>query len=152
MKAGFILSIGTKVETYEKTTGMSSYVWSSDNNEFTFEYKGGLSYGFHGALGINYMFSKRIGAFAELAGYFQNWAPKKCAMTTFSVDGVDQLSTLPVNEKEIDYVKNYSTTYNNSVPQDTSQPSIGQKFYMPFSSIGFSIGLHILLNKKTEDK
>ncbi len=142
MKVGLIVGLGTKViQNDSYTTPMGSFVYDD-----TWEYKGGISFGFHGALGVNYMITNTIGVFAELAGNYQNWAPKKSELTKFNSNGVDMLSTLTTISKEQEYVSSYSYSSNN-IP-DPSQPQKSAKFYMPFSSVGFNIGLHIILDKK----
>ena len=140
MKVGLIIGVGVKVIQDD------NYTFGGFTNSITtWEYKSGISYGFHGALGINYMFTDRIGAFAELAGYYQNWAPKKAEMTQCISNGVDILPTINTYSKEREYVSSYST--NNP---DYTQPQKLAKFYYPFSSIGFNIELHIMLGKKKE--
>jgi hypothetical protein len=147
LKAGAIISLGAKVIQYDKIT-YSSVPNKNSYSETTAEYKGGIGSGFHCALGINYSFTDKIAAFLDLAGYFQHWYPKKRIVTSYSFNGVDEFSTLTTRDKETEYVKDF--TYSNNY--DPNQPFKQPKFYFPFSSIGFNIGLHITLGNKKEEK
>ena len=101
--------------------------------------------GFHGAVGISFRFTDRIGVFAEFVANYQNYAPKKAVLKKDIANGVDQLPALPTSGKEIEYYTSYTSP---SGPIDTSKPQEQPKFYIPFSSVGFNIGLHIFLDKK----
>jgi hypothetical protein len=101
---------------------------------------GGVSWGFHGALGINYLFNKNLGAFAELSGNYQNWTPGKAIVTSSTYNGKDNLSALSASQKEVDYMPSYSV--NNSALPTANSPTQASQICLPFSSFGFTIGLH----------
>ena len=145
VKAGLVIGMGNKLIDDVNLTGTG--VPPNSTSESIQEFKGGISIGFHGAAGINFMFTDRIGIFAEASGICQNWAPKKSTLTKSTSNGVDQLPTMTTYQKETDYVNSYTTTSGNV---DESQPQKSNKFYLPFSSIGFNIGLHISFGKKAE--
>lgn len=73
---------------------------------------------------------------------------KKGTLTKSTVDDVDQMPMLDKIDKEIEFADSYS--YSTSTPADVNQPDKSTKFYLPFSSIGINIGLHISLGGKTE--
>ncbi len=145
VKAGLVVGMGGKIiedNIHTSTMNNINYV-----TEEAYEFKGGISFGFNGVLGINYMFTNKIGVFAEASGICQNWAPKKSIMTKNINNGVDDLAQTTTYDKETDFVNSYS--YSAGAP-DTSQPTKSLKYYFPFSSIGINIGLHISFGKKEE--
>ena len=90
----------------------------------------------------------KIGIFAEVAGNYQNFSVKKGSMTKYTIDGVDQMSSLDKIDKEVEFVDSY--TYDSSATPNVNQPDQSTKFFMPFSSIGVNLGLHISFGGKTE--
>lgn len=73
---------------------------------------------------------------------------KKGSMTKYTVNGVNQIGTLDIYDKEIEFVESY--TENSTGPPNQNQANKTTKFFLPFSSIGINLGLHISLGKKTE--
>jgi hypothetical protein len=143
MKTGLIVGIGTKLtNTY---TSESSDPSGSHSSEEIWDYTGGIALGFHGALGINYMISDKLGIFAEVAGNYQTWSPKKGTMTKSVYDGQDQMPYLDTRDKELEFVDSY--TQDSSVPPDVNRPDKSTKFYLPFSSFGINVGLHLSFPK-----
>ncbi len=146
MKAGLIIGVDAKMfeETHMENTSLTSTTISDEN----WKYSGGVSWGFHGGIGLNYKASDKIGIFAEIAANYQNWAMKKGTMTKNTVDGVDQLPMLDTYDKEIEFVDSYS--YDTSAAPNTNQPDKSTKFLLPFSSIGLNIGINISFGDKSE--
>jgi outer membrane protein W len=142
MKVGLIIGMAGKV-TEEYMRDNTNPVGKRTVEESTTEYSGGLSLGFHGGLGITYMFSDKLGIFGELAGNYQNWAPGKSVITKATQDGVDVLSAMDTRDKETEYLDSY-TTDNNATVNDNA-PSKSTPIFMPFSSIGINIGVHFTL-------
>jgi hypothetical protein len=140
MKCGMIIGVGGKVteETIYEASGASNA-----RSERLWEYSGGLSLGFHGALGVTYMISDKMGIFAETAANLQSWAMKKGQMTKYDLDGKDQLPQIDGSEKEIEFVDSY--TIDSSALPDVNSPSKELRQYLPFSSIGINIGIHFTL-------
>jgi|SRR6185312_882371 len=104
-----------------------------------YTYSGNVIIGFDGSLGAMYMLSDKIGIFAEITGDFEDWAPNEQLITTYTVNGADRLSSLTTSQKQTNYVSSYTTNNNNSSP---GSPTQAAKIYLPFSSIGFSVGVH----------
>ncbi len=146
MKAGLIMGVGGRV--YDDTHTESTSSGTSTVTDESWEYYGGMSLGFHGAIGVNFMVNDKIGIFGEVAGNYQNFAMKKGSMTKYTVDGVDQMASMDTYDKEIEFVDSY--TYNSSSPPNVNQPDQSTKFFMPFSSIGVNLGLHISFGGKAE--
>jgi hypothetical protein len=102
-------------------------------------YSGNLIIGFHGAVGVLYNISDKIGVFGEVTGNFENWGPSEQLVTTYTVNGADKLNGLTTSEKQINYVNSYTSSATNTSPGSPTQSS---RMYLPFSSWGFNIGVH----------
>ena len=153
IKAGLIIGVLPAIiedHDYTISSGPGPPSFSSHNQE-TRKYTGGTSFGFHGAAGIDIALDDRVALFAELAGYFQSYSPKKSKLTAYYTPGQSGLGGMSIAEIETDYYSTY-TPPNPAVPQDFSKPSKGLKFYTPFSSIGFNIGVHFSIVKKAKEK
>ena len=66
LKAGFIIGLGTKIIEEDNSTQTVSQV--TYTTEKTKEYTGGICYGFHGAIGINFMVDDMTSLFIFLQG------------------------------------------------------------------------------------
>lgn len=119
------------------TTSSSGSVTNVSDEIYT--YSGGMIIGFHGAAGIVYMLSDKIGIFGEVFGNIQNWAPGQRLITTDTYNGADVLNNLTTNEKQTNYESSYTYSTNASTP---GSPAQSPKIYLPFSSWGINIGVH----------
>ena len=104
---------------------------------------GGTSIGFSAGVGAKYKLNERIGVFGEFSLVSQAWAPKKAVFTKSIVNGVDELPSLTISQKEVEYVDPYVQGISNP-----NEPSKSLKTYMPFSSIGINVGLQIAIGKQ----
>ncbi len=144
-KFGFVIGLGCKL--IDESIQYSYPAWSSMvRTEETSEFSGGLSFGFRGNLGIDLSVSDNLAVFGDVNFISQAWAPKKNVTTKYVVNGQDKLSTLPVSSTETEFVDSYNTNAN----YDPNQPAQSLKIYLPFSSWGFSVGIHYTFGKKTE--
>ena len=103
---------------------------------------GGTSIGFSAGVGVKYKLNERIGVFGEFSLVSQAWAPKKAVFTKSIINGVDELPSLTISQKEVEYVDPYVQGISNP-----NEPSKSLKTYMPFSSIGINVGLQIAIGK-----
>lgn len=126
---------GSTVTTDILGTTTTSYT----SDEIT-TYSGGMIIGFHGAIGVIYAVSDKIGIFGELNGNFQNWAPSQGLITTATVNGADVLSSMTTNEKQTNYESSYTVTSTSNSPGNAREASI---MYLPFSSWGLTVGIHM---------
>ena len=137
MRIGMIVGIAGKLtDEYNYTNTTPG---STSSGQVITEYTGGISLGFHGGLGINYALSDKLSLFGELAGNYQNWAPKKSEITTYTQDGADQLPSMTTYQKETEFLDSFTTTSNS--PSNNGVPDQQTKFYLPFSSFGINIGI-----------
>ncbi len=117
---------------------------SDDVNILT--YNGGISFGFHGAVGVNYLLTEKLGIFAELAGNYQDFSPDKGVLTTSTTNGSDNLPKMTVNETQTTYSSTFTSTSGG--PATPGTPYGAPSFHIPFSSYGFTIGVHFTLGGK----
>lgn len=141
---GFPSATNETVGTNTSTTTFGGTLLSSSTNtsDEIVTYSGSMIIGFHGAIGAMYSLTDKIGIFGEVSGNFQTWAPSESQITTYTVNGVDQLSGLTTSQKQTNYESNYTTNSASSTP---GSPAEAPKMYLPFSTWGITIGLHISL-------
>jgi hypothetical protein len=111
----------------------------TNTSDIIYTYSGNVIIGFDGSLGAMYMLSDKIGVFAEITGDFEDWAPNEQLITTDTFNGADRLGGLTTSQKQTNYESSYTTSNTNSAP---GSPTQAAKIYLPFSSIGFSVGVH----------
>lgn len=134
MRIGMVVGVAGKITENDTWTDTGC---NCGNSETTWEYTGGVSFGATSAFGGNYTINEKISLFGELNFIAQSWAPEKGLMTKSMFNGADELPNKTTNQKEIDFVKSYTTTS----PTNTSAPTTQMKNYSSFSSIGINIGL-----------
>lgn len=147
IRMGVVIGFGGKI-IINKT---EEYLSPVSRTESTWQYSGGISFGFTSALGINYHFKEKIALFGELSFIGQTWAPTKGIMKKYTVDGVDQLSSLTVSQKEINLVNSYSES--SLTPANSSEATNQLKQFSPFSSAGLNVGIQFFFgNNKSAEK
>jgi hypothetical protein len=108
-------------------------------------FKGGISFGFFGSLGLARDLKPGWSLFAELTCFIQSWAPKKEVYESYFVNGN---AATPANSNEIDFVSSYQGNTSNSNFNVSNNVVQVPKIYFPFSSLGLSIGIHYALASK----
>jgi hypothetical protein len=148
--AGLIIGMAGKAtgtnESVTTNTQSSGTPPANSDDITTITYSGGISMGFHGAIGVNYMVSDKLGIFAELSGNYQNYSPGKGVVTTSTSNGTDNLPKMTTSQIETDYSSSYTTTSNAAPSPGT--PTTASSMRMPFSSYGFNIGVHFSFGGK----
>lgn len=142
MRMGIVVGIGTKVTGETNTTTTGPLVNSTYHR--VEEYTGGVSVGFTGGLGITYHLTERFGIFAEAGVTMQNYSPDHSEITTYDVDGQNQLGNMNIRQKQTDYVKEYT----NSGNQNDGAPDQNLRFHFPMSSFGIGVGVHFWFPEK----
>jgi len=117
------------------------YYLPFDGMEYNLEYKTRLGVGMNLAIGLEYMFLKRLWIYVEAEGNILNYMPAGASYTSYIVSRQDITNQLTVHEKEISYVDSYSDSDNQSQNEPTKRMPV--KF--SFSSIGFNLGLKYTL-------
>lgn len=142
-KIGLVMGLGTTLKD-ESVNYYSTWLGTVDKYEETVMFKGGMSIGMKGNVGVDYSLSDKLGIFAEVNFISQAWAPKKAETTRYVINGEDKLSTMDVRDKETEFVDSYDP--NATIAPN--QPNKSLKLYLPFSSWGANIGIKISFGKK----
>ncbi|HEV7231473.1 MAG TPA: hypothetical protein VGO45_09105 [Bacteroidia bacterium] len=135
-RTGLIIGLPMAFETESVT-----HDYLGNESRATTSCKGNLSWGFSGSLGMLCELSSRFSVLGEVTGIIQNWSPAHLTVLKSSHNGVDDLSSLSVSNKETDYVSNPQPS------TDPNQPSQAKKIYIPFNSLNISLGLHVKFGK-----
>ena len=130
-KFGFVMGFG-KVTTEIESTSTN---WGNSNG--IYEFSGGMGFGFTGSIGAEYALNEKVSLFSELKFMSFSYAPKKGIVTKLTQDGVDQLPGTTTNQKETEFVKEY--TNDGSV--NDNEPSKSVKSYLPYNNIGLNFGV-----------
>jgi hypothetical protein len=104
----------------------------------TTKFSGGLALGYSGGLGVNYTLNDKIGLFAELNFTNMVYAPTKGELTKSTKNGINQLPSLTISQKEFEYLENF--TINGPNPP-LNQPRKVTKFSVPMNTFGINIGI-----------
>ncbi len=116
----------------------ADYKDGADTFSTTLELNEGMPVGFQGSLGTLYKINEKFSLFAELDLISLSYAPKKGEYTKFVANGADVLSSMSVENKEIEFVDSFT---NTGVSSPSTQPSKSPVIPFSFSSIGLNIGL-----------
>jgi hypothetical protein len=114
--------------------------YSQSFGETTVILNGGLAFGISSGIGAIYSVSERIALFGEIEMINMAYSPTKGERTKSIVNGIDQLPTETVSQKEIEFLDNYTETDNSDLD---SEPLKLSTFKLPFGSIGLNVGLRI---------
>ncbi len=101
--------------------------------EYTVEETGGLAIGFAGALGVIVPTGGAVDFFAEVGLHSLTYSPSKAELTKYTINGQSVLSN--VAHPSYDFKDSYTSTTQN----------VSMAVRRPFSSIGFSAGVRIVL-------
>jgi Outer membrane protein beta-barrel domain len=93
--------------------------------------------GFSGALGVSHNITERILVFGEVN--MLSFAPylKESNVTKYTVNGVDNLSSMSQQDKVTKY--EFSASFTSSY--STNNPTVVQTFSVPYSNIGLAAGV-----------
>jgi len=124
--------VGLALPVYQKIKINSE---STVNNT---EYTGSMTMktdfcpGFNGAVGVDYKLNDNFHLWSEVSLVSMTLYTKESTITSYSVNGVDQLSSIPENKRTTQY-KDGTTTPGG--------PNYQAKYTIPFSSIGLFAGI-----------
>ncbi|MDT8392691.1 MAG: outer membrane beta-barrel protein [Bacteroidales bacterium] len=137
-KFGIVFGMGSVINEYDETDDGDQYYYKAKLN-------GGLAFGLNSAVGVMFDLSDAMGLFAELNMVNMSYAPKKGELVEATYNGADLLPDMTTREKEIEFVKELTYTYETSSPD--SEPQEVLKYKMPSGSFGARIGLVYQLGK-----
>jgi len=109
------------------------------NGEQGMKMDGDRSWGLSADLGLEFKLLHRLSLIAEMKTINMNYTPAQGKMYKAKNDDRDVLSEIPINQKEFEYLNSVTSTRAEEI--DTGKPTRQLKSSVPFSSIGFNIGL-----------
>jgi hypothetical protein len=91
-----------------------------------------------GSIGMQFKIANRIRAFGELQFSHIVFVVRKGSLIEFSVNGTDLKNSLSISERELEFVKSYSTSFLNRNPDQPSQTLVQ---WIPITYVGKQMGL-----------
>lgn len=146
-KAGIIMPLlgSTIVETdWSKPIAPSGGVIPKEQHEMRTEVNGAPSFGFRGAIGMNYNITENISIFGEIFATSLNVKQKDRKTTSYLVDGYEIKDQLPLYSLEYEFVDELTPESNNSdynSSYDASKPRQELFEKTSFSQMGIQIGV-----------
>lgn len=132
-KFGMVLGIGS--------VGLEMLsIEEAEVSRMTTKFDGGLAVGLKAATGASFTLRDNMSLFGEMGMINMSYAPTRGEVTEATLNGADMLPGMTTNEREIEFVDNYTAV---GVPTPESQPDRRLKQKMPFSSFGINFGLRI---------
>lgn len=141
-KMGVIMGFGNILINMNDESNNSN---TSSTSEIQQKLDGGMSVGFSGAIGCNYLLSEKLSIFGEANYIGLSYAPAKGKVTKYEENGVDLLPLLSTYEKEVNFVDKTSDNNSFASPSDPNAPSESLKISLPYSSIGLKVGVRFNL-------
>lgn len=131
-KIGAIIGSGSITENREE---------SNPGNFSTSKYvsNGGLAFGYTASLGTTYKINTKFSLFAELNLNSLTYKPTKGKKTVSTLNGVDNLSSIPVADKEFEFVDTFQ--YGTSVTSDLNTTRKVLATTYDYSSMGLNFGI-----------
>lgn len=117
---------------------------TKENKEMYTEVNGAPSFGFKGAIGLNYRISDNLSVFGEIHALSLNIKTKSRKTTSYKVDGVEVIDKLPAYSTQIEYVEELNKESNNkdyNTNYDLDRPLQDIYSKTSFSQFGIQIGV-----------
>lgn len=137
-----------------KISGTESSYYNGDgidSTEKAFEYSKGISFGFQGAIGMNWKLSEKFDIYTEVNFINMTYYPGEYNLTKdvrgdgFTV--TDNLPLLYLSQKQTLYKKKFDPS---AVNNDFAQAQVKLREATPFSSVSLQVGIRYNLWKKSE--
>lgn len=129
-------------DTHQSTTTMAWQGYkkdSSSNTDTRYEWDiKNPSFGFSGAIGAQVKLTERIRIFSEVQFSHIVFVVTRRKTTSYDVNGVEEVNNLTVNQKEIDFEKDFQTS--TWVP-DPNKPDKAVTQRIPITYVGIQAGL-----------
>ncbi|MEO8515146.1 MAG: outer membrane beta-barrel protein [Flavobacterium sp.] len=134
-KFGAIIGSGKITQEFDLFVG--------DLTEVEAEAKGGIAFGFHAGVGLNFELTSKLSLFGELNMNNLSYAPEEGKLTKYNLNGVDQLYTLDRSMREFEYTDEnpYVNVGGGGPSPDPNQPYRAPKTSYSYSTVGLNFGL-----------
>jgi hypothetical protein len=129
-------------ETYYDNVDLSVPTVDVDN----WEYTKGLSFGYQGAIGMNWKLKENLDFYTEVDYVSLTYYAKEANLVKSVSNGVDNLPNLTESQKKTLFKK----TIDPNILPDPLQPKIALLEAKPFSSISLQVGIRFQIWKKIE--
>lgn len=137
-KIGYVLGKGSL--TYGYTS-----LYNGNLTKLELVCDGGLAHGMTASLGAVFNAGDRMCYFTELNMVNLSYSPTKGKIISYNYNGQDRLSSFTTNQKEVEFLDNYTENVNSA--NQSYEPSKDLKTKYPFGSVGITIGLRLNLYK-----
>jgi outer membrane protein W len=136
-KIGMFLGLANHGTVFSHTDNYNGSGQLTNMNETKFETKGGLATGLSSTLGLDFMVSDKFSIYGELNGRLASYAPSSYTASTSNTNYVGGVAQ-PTTESSVsgNFVKEVPDNYTG-----TDTPTQ----VLPFSSIGFTVGVRWFL-------
>ncbi len=129
-KAGIVFGF---LKVKNESSGSSTIGQTQSRSEFAAEETGGVAIGFAGGVGVVFASGSQLNFFAEVAMVNMAYSPSQAELTKSTLNGVDQLPTIP--NKKVEFKESYNSTEQN----------VALAVREPFGSIGVNVGVRVNL-------
>ena len=133
-RAGLVLPLSDKLSVTETQTGTLP---GQTTDVITLDVKNHFNIGLQGAGGIAYPLNEHLSIWGEISAISRNAYIKRSEITAYTQDGQDALPVFTTNQK----VTEYDFESENEYPMPATQPNKAPTFSLPFSTVGFSVGV-----------
>ncbi|MEO6316373.1 MAG: hypothetical protein ABIU63_05090 [Chitinophagaceae bacterium] len=144
-KIGAVITIrpnSIEHDTRQANSKMNWQGFTKDSAGFTdTRYEWGIknpSFGFSGAIGAQFKITERIRLFSEIQFSHVVFVVSRRKTTSYNVDGVEMVNNLTVNEKQIDFEKDFKT--DDWIP-DPNKPDKAVTQRIPITYAGLQLGI-----------
>jgi len=138
-KFGLVVPLYSKIKLQANYSARSFGI-PTNNGERTLIFRLKNTIGYAASMGIAPELNKKISFLAEIQLLSHSIQARKSALTSDISNGVERVDTYNVSAKETIYVKKLGNQSYNS-----NEPAKQIGFTLPYSSIGFNVGLSIKL-------
>jgi hypothetical protein len=121
------------------TVGLVSNFKATSTGEKNTKDYGRIALGIKAAAGVEFPLSKLISVFGEIQARAISFSPKHGKVTKYTVDGMDQLSTLSIKQAKWDYVK--TVNYPDLISSDQANQFL--RVSHAVSNVGLVVGVKV---------
>lgn len=113
--------------------------YALSTTETIWKQKKGASFGFQGAIGMNWVLNNNIKLVTELNFVSMSYAPEERVVTSYTYNGQDIMGQLTEYQKKTIYKE--QVVSNSGTRPAGDQPKEEVRVNLPFSSVSFQIGV-----------